>query len=198
IRDPQFQGQTKEKLSNAEAARLVEAALKDHFDHFLSAAPDAARTLLDRLIEKAEDRMSRRQQKDLARKSATRKLRLPGKLSDCSRDSAAGTEVFLVEGDSAGGSAKQARDRVTQAILPLRGKILNVASASADKMRANQELSDIVQALGCGIGAQYRDEGLRYERVIIMTDADVDGAHIASLLMTFFFREMPKLVDDGH
>ncbi len=198
LRDPQFQGQTKERLASAEATRLVEAAVRDHFDHWLSADPATSRTLLDRIAERAEERQRRRQQRDLARKSATRKLRLPGKLADCSRDSAAGTEVFLVEGDSAGGSAKQARDRVTQAILPLRGKILNVASASADKMRANQELSDIVLALGCGMGTHYREEGLRYERVIIMTDADVDGAHIASLLMTFFFREMPKLVDDGH
>src|SRR5580704_4776310 len=198
IRDPQFQGQTKERLASAEATRLVESAVKDHFDHWLSADPATARVLLDRIAERAEERQKRRQQRELARKSATRKLRLPGKLADCTRDSAAGTEIFLVEGDSAGGSAKQARDRVTQAILPLRGKILNVASASADKMRANQELSDIVLALGCGMGSHYRAEGLRYERVIIMTDADVDGAHIASLLMTFFFREMPKLVDTGH
>jgi topoisomerase-4 subunit B len=198
LRDPQFQGQTKERLASAEATRLVEAAVRDHFDHWLSADPQTSRILLDRIAERAEERQRRRQQRDLARKSATRKLRLPGKLADCSRDSAAGTEIFLVEGDSAGGSAKQARDRVIQAILPLRGKILNVASASADKMRANQELSDIVLALGCGMGSHYREEGLRYERVIIMTDADVDGAHIASLLMTFFFREMPKLVDTGH
>ena len=198
LRDPQFQGQTKERLASAEAARLVEGAVRDHFDHWLGADPQTSRLLLDRIAERAEERARRRQQKEMARKTATRKLRLPGKLADCSRDSAAGTEIVLVEGDSAGGSAKQARDRETQAILPLRGKILNVASASADKMRANQELSDIVLALGCGAGAQYREEGLRYERVIIMTDADVDGAHIASLLMTFFFREMPKLVDAGH
>jgi topoisomerase-4 subunit B len=197
IREPQFQGQTKERLASIEATRLVDGALKDHFDHYLSGDPVAARALLDEVVERAEDRLRKRQQKDLDRKSATRKLRLPGKLADCSRSSAEGTEIFLVEGDSAGGSAKQARERDTQAILPLRGKILNVASASADKLRQNQEIADLIQALGCGSGERYQDDKLRYERVIIMTDADVDGAHIASLLMTFFFREMPKLVENG-
>jgi topoisomerase-4 subunit B len=198
IREPQFQGQTKEKLASSEAVRLVEGAVKDHFDHFLADDPASAKILLDRVVDRAEERARRKQQKELQRKSATRKLRLPGKLADCTRDAATGTEIFLVEGDSAGGSAKSARERDTQAILPLRGKILNVASASADKLRGNQELADLVLALGCGSGSQYQEDKLRYERVIVMTDADVDGAHIASLLMTFFFREMPKLVENGH
>ncbi|MBM3553941.1 MAG: DNA topoisomerase IV subunit B [Alphaproteobacteria bacterium] len=198
IRDPQFQGQTKERLATTEASRLVENAIKDHFDHYLSGAPETANAILALVIERAEDRLRRRQEKEVARKTATRKQRLPGKLADCSREEAEGTEVFLVEGDSAGGSAKQARDRETQAVLPLRGKILNVASASVDKLRQNQELADLVQALGCGTGAAYRDDALRYERVVVMTDADVDGAHIASLLMTFFYREMPELIRNGH
>jgi len=197
IRNPQFQGQTKEKLANAEAARLVDQVVKDHFDHWLVADAAAGKTLLDRLIFRAEERARANQAKDLARKSATRKLRLPGKLADCTQSASEGTEIFLVEGDSAGGSAKQARKRETQAILPLRGKILNVASATLDKLRANQELMDLTQALGCGVGGDFNVDKLRYERVIIMTDADVDGAHIASLLMTFFYREMPGMIDAG-
>jgi topoisomerase-4 subunit B len=198
LRNPQFQGQTKEKLTNNEAARLVETALRDRFDHWLAGDPTQADNLLAFAIERAEERLRRKESKDTPRKSATRRLRLPGKLTDCTREDAAATEIFLVEGDSAGGSAKQARNRETQAVLPLRGKILNVASASADKLRQNQELKDLIEALGCGVGERFDRSRLRYGRVIIMTDADVDGAHIASLLMTFFYRELPELVRHGH
>ncbi len=198
IREPEFQGQTKDRLATAEAQRIVEQAIKDPFDHWLAGNPAAANKLFEFVVERAEERIRRKQEKDIARKSAVRKLRLPGKLADCTNSAAAGAELFVVEGDSAGGSAKQARDRATQAILPLRGKILNVASAGKDKLAQNQQLADLVQALGCGTGVQYRDEDLRYGRVIIMTDADVDGAHIASLLITFFYRQMPHLIDNGH
>ena len=198
LREPQFQGQTKERLASPEAGRMVESALGDHFDHWLSADPAAANLLLERVVERAEERLRRRKDREVARKRAARKTRLPGKLADCAREAADGTEIFLVEGDSAGGSAKQARNRETQAVLPLRGKILNVASASADKLRGNKELDDLVQALGCGTGARFDAGALRYERVVIMTDADVDGAHIAALLMTFFYRQMPGLIDGGH
>ncbi len=198
IREPEFQGQTKERLSSSEATRLVETAIRDPFDHWLANSPTQARRLLDRVIERAEDRMRRRAEKETLRKTATRKLRLPGKLADCTQDTAAGAELFIVEGDSAGGSAKQARARQNQAILPLRGKILNVANAGVDKLAQNQQLADLLLALGCGTKSSYREEDLRYEKIVIMTDADVDGAHIASLLVTYFYREIPGLIRGGH
>jgi len=198
IREPEFQGQTKDKLATLEAARIVETAIRDAFDHWLAASPQQATRLLEWSIDRADERLRRRQEKEVARKTATRKLRLPGKLADCSSAGAEGSELFIVEGDSAGGSAKQARNRANQAILPLRGKILNVASATKDKLAQNQLLSDLIQALGCGTGSHFREDDLRYGKVIIMTDADVDGAHIASLLITFFYRQMPRLIDKGH
>jgi topoisomerase-4 subunit B len=198
IREPEFQGQTKDKLATQEAVRIVETTMRDAFDHWLADSPQQATRLLEWTIEQAEDRLKRRREKEVSRQSATRRLRLPGKLADCTIQAASGTEIFIVEGDSAGGSAKSARDRATQAILPLRGKILNVANASSAKLAQNQLLSDLIQALGVGTGAKYRDEDLRYERVIVMTDADVDGAHIASLLITFFYQEMPELIENAH
>lgn len=198
IREPQFQGQTKDKLTSVKATRLVESAVKDSFDHWLSSDLENAAALLDYVIDRAEARKKKKEEKEKVRKSPTKRLRLPGKLADCSQASAENTEIFIVEGDSAGGSAKQGRDRMTQAILPLRGKILNVASASLEKITQNQEIKDMIEALGCGTKDNYKEENLRYEKIIIMTDADVDGAHIASLLMTFFYQHMPMLIANGH
>jgi topoisomerase IV subunit B len=198
IREPEFQGQTKDRLASQEATRIVESTVRDAFDHWLTANPTQANRLLDWVVDRAEDRLRRKKEKEIGRQTATRRLRLPGKLADCSISGAQGTEIFIVEGDSAGGSAKQARDRASQAVMPLRGKILNVANASSSKLADNQLLADLVQALGCGTGTRYRDEDLRYEKVIVMTDADVDGAHIASLLITFFYQEMRALIEGGH
>ncbi|WP_336277008.1 DNA topoisomerase IV subunit B [Bartonella sp. CB178] len=198
LKEPEFVGQTKDRLATIEAQRIVESAIRDPFDHWLTNSPQEATKLLDWIIERAEERVKRRQSKEINRKTAVRKLRLPGKLADCSQSSPSGTELFIVEGDSAGGSAKQARNRANQAVLPLRGKILNVASAAREKMNSSQTIGDLILALGCGTRSKYREEDLRYERIIIMTDADVDGAHIASLLMTFFFQEIPDLIHQGH
>lgn len=198
IREPEFVGQTKDRLATVEAQRLVEGAVRDHFDNWLAADTKSAGAILDFLVLRAEERIRRRQEKETQRKSATKKLRLPGKLVDCSATSREGTELFIVEGDSAGGSAKMARDRKTQALLPLRGKILNVLGAASSKLGSNQEISDLTQALGVGLGTRFNVDDLRYDKIIIMTDADVDGAHIASLLMTFFFTQMRPMIDTGH
>ncbi len=198
IREPEFVGQTKDRLATVEAQKFVEGAVRDHFDNWLAADTKSAGAILDFLVLRAEERLRRRQEKETARKSATKKLRLPGKLVDCSNSNREGTELFIVEGDSAGGSAKMGRNRKTQALLPLKGKILNVLGAASGKIGTNQEINDLTQALGVGLGTKFNVDDLRYEKVIIMTDADVDGAHIAALLMTFFFTQMRPMIDAGH
>ncbi len=198
IREPEFVGQTKDRLATTEAGRMVDAAVRDHFDNWLAADTKSAGAILDFLVLRAEERLRRRQEKETARKSATKKLRLPGKLTDCSSKTREGTELFIVEGDSAGGSGKGARDRKTQALLPLKGKILNVLGAASNKLTTNAEINDLCEALGVGLGAKFNLDDLRYDKIIIMTDADVDGAHIASLLMTFFFTQMRPMIDAGH
>ncbi|WP_377512491.1 DNA topoisomerase IV subunit B [Octadecabacter sp. R77987] len=198
IREPEFVGQTKDRLATTEAQRLVENSVRDHFDNWLAADTKSAGAILDFLVLRAEERLRRRQEKETARKSATKKLRLPGKLTDCTSKTREGTELFIVEGDSAGGSGKGARDRNTQALLPLKGKILNVLGAASNKLTTNQEISDLCEALGVGMGTKFNLDDLRYDKIIIMTDADVDGAHIAALLMTFFFTQMRPLIDNGH
>jgi topoisomerase-4 subunit B len=198
IREPEFVGQTKDRLATVDAQRMVENSVRDHFDNWLAADTKSAGAILDFLVLRAEERLRRRQEKETSRKTATQKLRLPGKLTDCSNKTREGTELFIVEGDSAGGSAKMARDRKTQALLPLRGKILNVLGAASSKLGSNAEISDLTQALGVGLGAKFNVDDLRYDKVIIMTDADVDGAHIAALLMTFFYTQMRSMIDAGH
>ncbi|MDA7427439.1 DNA topoisomerase IV subunit B [Primorskyibacter aestuariivivens] len=198
IREPEFVGQTKDRLATVDAQRMVENSVRDHFDHWLTSDTKSAGAILDFLVLRAEERLRRRQEKETARKTATKKLRLPGKLVDCSQNNRDGTELFIVEGDSAGGSAKMARDRKTQALLPLRGKILNVLGAASSKLGSNQEINDLTQALGVGLGTKFNVDDLRYDKIIIMTDADVDGAHIAALLMTFFYTQMRPMIDAGH
>jgi topoisomerase IV subunit B len=198
IKNPIFQGQTKEKLLNPEVPRLIENTIRHQLEHWLTSSPDNANNILANIISNAEERINRKKSKEIARKTPIKNLRLPGKLTDCNKEGCHDTEIFLVEGDSAGGSAKQARDRENQAILPLKGKILNVASNSIEKIKSNQEICDLIIALGCGIGNNYKEENLRYEKVIIMTDADVDGSHIVSLLLTFFYLQMPQLIINGH
>lgn len=198
IREPEFVGQTKDRLATVEAQRMVENSVRDHFDNWLAADTKSAGAILDFLVLRAEERLRRRQEKETSRKTATQKLRLPGKLTDCSSKTREGTELFIVEGDSAGGSAKMARDRRNQALLPLRGKILNVLGSASSKIGTNQEIADLTQALGVGLGTKFNVDDLRYDKVIVMTDADVDGAHIAALLMTFFFTQMRPMIDHGH
>jgi len=195
---PQFLGQTKEKLSNPEIARYTENALRDPWEMFLASDPKTANAILDFVINLANARIKTKQVKEIARKTPTKRARMPAKLADCSKHGVDGTELFIVEGESAGGTAKQARDRATQAIMPLRGKVLNVMSNSDERFNANKELNELIDIIGAGTAKDWDDAKLRYEKIIVMTDADVDGSHIASLLMAFFYQYMPQLIYGGH
>ena len=195
---PQFLGQTKEKLSNPEIARFTENALRDPWEIFLASDPKTANAVLDFVVNLANARIKTKQVKEIARKTPTKRIRMPAKLADCSKHGVDGTELFIVEGESAGGTAKQARDRATQAIMPLRGKVLNVISNSDERFSANKELNELIDIIGAGTAKDWDESKLRYEKIIVMTDADVDGSHIASLLMAFFYQVMPQLIYGGH